>query len=71
MLKQVLACPVIVQPTDPYGVDAPATPVTVAVNVMVFPSTGLDGDEVTVKLTGVAGVTTIGPEAIAVAESDP
>jgi hypothetical protein len=69
--KQVFACPPIVHPTDPLGLAAPEIPVTVAVKVSVLPSTGLDGDEVTVNEAGVAAVTTIEPVFIGVAGSAP
>jgi len=61
----------MVHPTVPSGVEAPVTPVTVAVKVSVLPKTGLEGAEVTVKATGVAFATTIGPPEIGVAGGEP
>jgi len=59
------------QATVPRGVEAPVTPVTVAVKVIVLPKTGLDGAEVTINDTGGALATTIGPPEIGVAGNEP
>ena len=58
LVEQVDALPVTPQLMDPAGAVAPVIPVTVAVYVIVPPSTGLTG-VVAIKIVGVAGATTI------------
>jgi len=54
--EQVEVVPLIFQSTEPPGAVAPTIPLTVAVNVMVPPKTGLAGVEVR-SMVGVAFVT--------------
>jgi hypothetical protein len=58
VVLQLDALPVIPQVIVPAGAVAPVIPVTVAVYVIVPPSTGLAGEEAT-EIVGVAGATTI------------